>query len=507
MKPTLVVTLGLLFAVVAVAPMTAGELSSSGAQGTNLLVESTAAQVFLPQATDQPGSLSIQGSAWEVSVIADEVRSTLGNPLQPGQYVLVDHQPADASFILPSGGQMTRDAVTEVDAVLLVKPLSNAFKVSVTQDGPYSLSALESKTLEASHAWPATVPRHPRYYEHVVMDTLELDLKGKIDVHIQGDFQIYAWGVDLAFSEGGAIRHIGTGHTISSEHAAGQETARHERFAHAIITVHGGSLTYASSVPLALYANAFQASSFGLVEFQDAQGTVPGRDGDYLVAGNAEIEGGAYEWSRSEGGVGVRFLDSGRVVKGDSVSFQPAPLVQRSWFLPVAASVLLGVFLAAAYLAPAGYGWVMMDRPSDLRGLRAAGFRRWASRADVRGHRRRAAFWASRAHRIRPHDWDVVLDRAIYLSQLGRFAKALRLHEAAHAGFRLGDDRDQLGHNAYQAAKSAVQLGQPQEAIDWLRVAAESEPALASDMAQDPVFSTLRSHPDYLSLLGPSGAW
>lgn len=504
MKPALVLTLGLLFAAAAVAPAAAAELAISGAQGTSLLVESKAAHVFLPQAKGQPSSLLIQGSAWDVSLIVDEVNSTLDNPLRPGQYVLVDHRPADASFTLPSGGQMTMDDVTDADAVILVKPLSNAFKVSVTQDGPYSLGALESKTLEASHAWPATVPRHPRYYEHVVADTLELDLRGKMDVHVEGDFQVYTWGVDLAFSEGGVIRHISTGHTVSSEHAAGQEMlARHERFAHAIITIHGGSLTHSSSTPVALYGNEFQASSFGLVEFQDAQGTVPARDGEYLVAGTTKVEGGAYEWSHSESGVGVRFLDSGHVVQGDSVSFQPAPLVERGWFLPVALATLLAFALAAAYLAPAAAGRGAVDAPRGLQNLRAAGFRRWASGAETHGHHRRAAFWATRAHRILPHDWDVALDRAIYLALLGRFTEALRLHAAAHAGFRLRNDGDQLGHNAYQAAKAAVRLGQDLEALDWLRVAAESEPALASDMAQDPVFATLRSHPDYLSLVGP----
>ncbi|MHB1262562.1 MAG: hypothetical protein ACYC2H_12700 [Thermoplasmatota archaeon] len=486
-------------------PTVAADVQSTSLLGSTVHFESENAFVAFPTSPGKSFAMSIEGSQWNVRTHSDYRNSTVRSPVD-GQY-LVASEGKSNSVVNVQGEAEAVVLGGETVGRIIVRPLSPNYVAMVNHEGSFVLAPIVGELLDESHAWAGYTPRHPDYYQYVVNDTLRMGLDGKTDLVVQGDFQVYLWGVRAEINGAGHDSQVWTGHKSVERYVVNgyEPTLTEEQFTYATMLVYNGTLRYGSAEghPV-VYANEIGATSVDPVELQDAQGTVPGDNGDYVVAGSSVVKDGSFQWSHeADGRIGVKFLGTPGGVQGDSVAFQPAPLIERSWFVPAALALTALAAIAAAYLAPAAAGRRSADVGPGLSGLRAAGFRRWAAAADDRGHLRRAAFWAGRAQRTAPHDWDATLERAIYLAQVGRFSKALALHEAAHGGFQFLGDPEQLAHNAYEAARSAARLRRDEDAVDWLRVAVEADPGLATDMASDPSFSTLRAFPDYLSLRGP----
>lgn len=488
-------------------PTALADVNTTSIVGSTVQIEVENAFVALPVAAGKPFAVSVQGSHWDVRTHSDYRNSTLRSSFTQGYLASTDEHTDSRLAVEGAAEGVLFAGATVGEGLVIVRPLSPSYVASIDHDGPFNLASISGEILEESHAWADYLPRHATYYQYVVNDTLRMGLEGSTKLEIRGDFQVYLWGIQGQINDGEENHQVWTGHKLVERQVVNgyEPTFAEEQFTYATMAVYDGMLSYSgddsSSV---LYASEIGARSTEQVALSNTAGTIPAREGEYVVAGSSAVNGGSFQWSHeSDGSIGVKFLDTPGEVRGDSVAFQPAPLIERSWFLPVALAVMVLAAVVAAYLAPAVAGRRSADAGPGLGGLRTAGFRRWAASADDRGHLRRAAFWAGRAHRSAPHDWDATLERAIYLAQVGRFSKALALHEAAHGGFQFLGDPEQLAHNAYEAARSAARLRRDEDAVDWLRVAVEADPGLAADMASDPSFATLRAFPDYLSLQGP----
>jgi hypothetical protein len=470
-----------------------------------LTLQSGPARVLVQADTTSAIALSVSAVSWQVRAVS-EVADVFDGPSPPLQDTL--NYTHNEETLSPGASSAFQIASTrEADATLLIQPLSADYRLAAASRGPFTVGPVEDTLLEASHYWKASIPPQPDYYEYRSDPALRVNLTRATTLALSGDLQLYVWGFTVLLSGDRPIE-FETGYTNRPAPTGpvplpDQVPLRREYYNYTVLTLHGAEVTLRTDAPARLFGDDFEAHALGPATLVGAQGSLPAVGGTYHLSGDATVDGGSFQWARrGDGAIGVRasHVDAA----AGSVSFVPTPLPDRWWFPYAMGGGALGAVVAAALALPsvAGQGSPVAGA-GGWRGVRARGYARWALAADASSRYGRAAFWMGLAARASPRDASFLVERGIFLRLAGKPLPALRAHREAHDLLRMLPD-DSMAHNAYEAAKAAVAADLRVEALDWLRLAVEAEPALADEAQLEPEFAPLRDDPDYQSLTGPA---
>lgn len=402
------------------------------------------------------------------------------------------------------------------DGLLLAMPAGVGHEAQVVPTGAFAVTPAGAQVVERSHAKGGSSVTRPggsspfQYYEYTSPEGLRWSSASETTLRLTGDFDVYLWDIDFTVSgsDGTSLHRTGFSSEPRSD-TNGLTTDDHFRYA--ILEVRGGSLTLtAAGDAVSLYAPAIGTEATQGLAFEEADGTIPTTNGILQVAGPVETQAGSFLLQYRPGGMDVDVTQSPASATGPYVSFTPTPLSDHPAFLPVIFGAIAMVGLcASAYAYPTVHGvrhLRLMEgltgrpRARGWRAARAEGYALRAAAAEDAGHRRRAALWMVFATRLDPHDPEKALDAGIFLAAAGRDHRALRHFHTAHQGLFESGDLENVGRNAYEAAKASSRLGRRHEALDWLRIAAQADPGLLTEIRSEPSFHSLRDEPDYSSL-------
>lgn len=471
---------------------------------TPLQVDSGPATLLAESGAGGPVEMDATAREWSARVVSDAIALTLKPPYPvPEGEPTYDHREVPA----PAGlAGLTLGAARHAGAKILLLPLSDDYRLSATSEGSYAAACIPKTVLESSHDIPdSAIQSHPDYYEYTVGPSLDLNLTGGTTVRVTGDVEVYIWGFTATLQGDGAPMAVENGYTGKAVgDLPGAVPVWEEYYNYTVLRLHGAQVSLRAAVPVHAYASAFDVQPAGQTELMGATGSIGATGGTYRVSGDASLEGSSFQWTqRDDGTIGVRgaHVDSAQ----GSVSFVPTPWRDRWWFPWSIGAGALGTVAVAALALPSlsGLRSPINGETRGWRGVRARGYARWALAADAGSRYGRAAFWMGRAARASPRDAQFLVERGIFLRLAGRPLPALEAHRAAHDLLSTLPDSD-MAHNAYEAAKAAVAVDLRVEALDWLRLAVETEPALAEEAQLEPAFAPLRSDPDYQSLTGPA---
>lgn len=468
----------------------------------------------------KPGTvgLDVQGSlsAGHWVLVDDSVVNTVPTPGQPGSLYGGEADRTTEEGELAGG---TLQPVRFGDEATLIVVLRDGGAALTAVTGSYGVSPVDSRLLEESHSTSANNLGTPdyQYYAYSVSHVVQWGADASADVAIEGPFELYAWDIDIEFhSADGKTTSWTTGQKVEKNpDTAGLTEDKHRRYLQ--VSVEQGTLALATTGGvLEVFASQIETGTTAQMEFRGSEGDVDGGDGKFQAQGPVAANGGSYRLSYQDGRIDVGVLREPKSVVGPQVTYVPDPLHERPWFAPVVlAAVLAACILLTAYGYPSLRGLSHLrtmesltgtPRPQGWRKVRAEGFAYMAANAEDGGHVRMAARFMLLATRLDPHDPEKALDAGVFLQAAGRPRQALAFHQAAHAAFLAAGDRDNMAHNAYEAAKAVAGLGTPAHALDWLRIALEADPSLVHEVGSEPRFHGLRDEPDYASMTSAGAA-
>ena len=443
------------------------------------------------------GGSAVRGELRVVDDYDDRALTLPGNP--PGT-LAHNNQRNETRY----GGRnvtITLDEVLDPDATVIVLPASpEGYRAAAASTGGYRLTTVNDLVLETSHVFgPGTVPRPPQYYEYAVSDCLELAFDGPGSVRFEGDVAIYAWGVQLTYSDDDTFVTIRTGAT-ANQVIGGRDEVQETHAVFAVGNFQSASLTMrGNGVRLFGAFSATDATSI----YSDAKGEVATEGGEARMAGgDVTVRGADADWAFGDGAIAVRFSSAAQSVSGENVQVVQPAITHRDWFWPVAFGILAAILLFAVLAAPNVLGGRSEGGITFLE-RRANGHNQLRARAEQWGRHGIAAFFAGRAAACDRDDPRHPMNAGMHWLLAGRPRRALEWQVAAATLFRLSPDKDDEALNAYQAARSASRLGDVPQALHWLRTAIEAIPALAVEAARESDFARIAQEADFRSLLGP----
>ncbi len=390
------------------------------------------------------------------------------------------------------------------DPVILVRPLSPLTSVSSNLEGPVSLRPVGEELIERMRHVPPREERTPgvvpEEFEFVARDTAKLMANAGGRLSISGDFAVYLWGAtyDIAGTGSGSVR---TGMYEAENHA---DSVIVERYVHAFLTVHDGTLDIQyNRGETALYAPRGQATTTESLQLRNAVGAVDAEAGRYHVDGDVTIRAGRVEWQ--PGGQTLSLSLAGvQGVSGAVVSLTP------HWISGPLLPSLVGVAGLAFALV---FLWVrplLALRTSDaavgdltLAERRALGWSHLARQASNRNRHRLASWYSQRAIRSDPVEGGHYLARALTAANLGRYEQALEFHKVAHWILQAQPGAvEDVGRNAFEASCVASNLHRSREALHWLRIALHHDPGLREEAAFEPDLGPISQDPAFQCLVG-----
>lgn len=415
---------------------------------------------------------------------------------------------ADQSFLY------ARD-VNGDDPVMVVAPLgASTLFAQLSTDGPFLVEPVAGHVIESSHVVSSDraglEPSKFRYYEYVAPEGLAWRSEQSTTLEITGDFELYFWGIPFTLTGPQGTSAYQTGYSVEPTPGQPAAVTTDDHYRYARITVRGGTLHLAAdSADVTMFAQGISAQPEE-VTFVGADGTMPGEGGRFTADGKVTATQGAYTFAYKPGGMDVDVTRAPLTTSGPYVRFTPTPWHDASWVMPLmAASMVLVGLAATAYTYPTVRGLHQLRYMESLTGnprergwrkSRAEGYALLAAAAEDAGHLRRAILWMALASRLDPHDPMKRLDLGIFHAARGNLRRALRHFSRAHVGLLEAGDTDEMAHNAYEAARTATLVGEPDTAIDWLRIAIQADSSLAERAGLDPGFAALRDLDDYASL-------
>lgn len=466
-----------------------------------------------PRAASFQAELSVDMGSWRVvdEVVQNGVR---GPANSDSSLISMGGDREIFSGPLESSSAWSEDV--RVGGVLLVMPAAAGHQAEVVPTGSFAVAPAGAQIVERSHVTPGPTITRPgatsqfEYYEYANPEGLRWSASSGMTLRLTGDFDVYLWDVDftIAGPDGTSLHRTGFS-SEPREDTNGLTVDDHYRYA--ILEIRGGSLTLTSEGDaVSLFAPAISTEATQGLSFEEAEGSIPTTDGILKVAGPIETQSGSFLMRYRSGGMDVDVTKAPASATGPYTQFTPSPLSDHPAFLPaIFGAVALVGLCASAYSYPTLQGTLHLRLMENLTGrprargwraARAEGYALRAAAAEDAGHRRRAALWMVLATRLDPHDPEKSLDAGIFLAAAGRDRRAMRHFKVAHQGlFEIGD-LENVGHNAYEAAKASSRLGRRQEALDWLRIAAQADPGLLTEIRSEPSLHALRDEPDYSSL-------
>ena len=488
----------------------AQDLQAIRAAGTGIAVASTDATVaFRPQSDF---SLDLQfGSAHVVAVdevieSAVHVGPSTSSAANTGDRR--DESPSDAT-----AGSVAAATATDGDAVAIVVPLDGSpSQARASTSGAFSVGSVGEQKLESSHAVSSAAVNQQTfaYYEYTAPASLEWSTTAATDLQVRGDFELYLWGIPFQLTVGGASSSHATGFASEPDPSTGGLTTDdHHRYVRFL--VHDGTLDLSSADgAVSLFGASMDAQPSELT-FQSADGSGPADGGSFTADGGpVTATRGDYHLVYKPGGMGIDVTQAPARASGPYVQFTPTPWSKQPWFAPLLGLSMAMVGLtASAYAYPTIHGTRHLRYMEDLTGTpralgwrksRAEGYALMAAAAEDAGHMRRAALWMALAIRFDPHDPAKRLDLGVFQAARGRHQAALRHFAAAHTGFLEVGDSEDMAHNAYEAARAASIVRDQDQALDWLRIAVQADPAIAAQIGLDPAFASLRETSDYAAM-------
>lgn len=402
--------------------------------------------------------------------------------------------------------------LSDPDALLLVPQVGVGYHVDARADGSLDVTGANDQVLERQHfeTENAVGVESPHTYQYRAGTDLAATVRGEARYTLQGDFTLYLWGTTFGVTgDNGTQSHrTGSYETRSGMDAAlGVVVRQHNVYA--LLEVRDGTLT-ASGSDGALYGASLTLEVDGVALFSDADGAISSSDGRHVLSGGVVVEDGAYALSRDGGNVRVAVRDEPSSIRGATVTTEPAtpwPLglgFGAAGLLLLAAGVVHARPAAVAGMAQTRYRRISADpvRRMSWRELRADGHRRLGCRAEVRGEHRRVLWHLDRALRIEPDNPRTAVMRGTTLRRLGRHEEAVESHKHAHEWLDILDpDRDDVAHNAYEAARACALSGRVLDTFHWLGIAVQADPDLAPELSMEPDFASVADTREFRSLV------
>jgi hypothetical protein len=447
------------------------------------------------------------------AVLVDEViEESIHLPGGSGSIVSNGHTRTEAPEEA-SGGSAYATRASDGDAIVIVVPIDGMpLAVRTRTAGEFRIDANEAQVVESSHTITQSAVNEKtfQYYEYAAPASLEWSAQGETTLQAKGDFELYMWGVPFSLRTHDGTTERVTGYQSEPDSTTGGLTTNdHHRYAR--LLVHNGTLDLSTPGGLvALFASSIDAQPAD-VTFQSTDGTAPVQGGSFTADGGpVTATSGDYHLSYKPGGMDIDVTQAPMHASGPYVQFTPTPWHRQPWFLPtLGASIALVGLTVSAYAYPTVYGTRHLRYMESLTGKpravgwrksRAEGYALMAAAAEDGGHMRRAVLWMALASMLDPHDPTKRLDLGIFQASRGHPRVALRHFAAAHKGFLEAGDNDDMAHNAYEAARAACLVHDQDQAIDWLRIAVQADPAVAGLIGLDPAFASLRETDDYAAL-------
>ena len=434
-------------------------------------------------------------------VLVDDKREyEVENPANPGQLLFSSANHTSRTTSL-DGATVRLERGSDEDATTIWMPQGAPLRLDAGLDGTFTLDHMPETVLERSHMVSQNASFSDRFYYEIKQGpALRLVSSTDLSSTLSGPLRVYLWGIDVTVEQGGSTQTYRTGH-YDEDAAPGVPQGGTSHFVHAFLELPDAEVSL-PGVPASMYAARLEVESHGTIKYEDVTGTIATTDGSLQVAnGTVLVETGKYSWDRSDGGVRVRTDAAPDSVEATGVVAAPQATPVAAWAWGLAAMLLA----ASGFMAPALQGMYVRSRgdatPRTWRALRAEGFAFWATKADMHGHKRLAAFCAGRAVHYAPKDPGAHMEYGILLQQAGNATKALREHGIANALFERGPETGNTGLNAYQASVSCVQLGRLQQAVAWLQRAVECDPGLAAAAERDPLLARLRGLADFRAIV------
>lgn len=499
---------------VCLAPLVAAEdLQAARALGAGGLANAAEATVFVaPGAAEFALDVSVgQGTVLLVDEVAEQSVHAPGSDDAVASQSGARHETPLES----QEGFVSATESTDGDAVIIVAPLTGGMTVQASTARAFKVEPVEAQVLESSHAVsnmavsPGGIPF--QYYEYSVPDLLRWEADSDTAIIVAGSFEVYLWGIPFTLADAHGARVYPTGYQAEPDASMGGLTSN-DHYRYVRILVHGGSLDLTvAGAPVQMFASAIETNP-SEVTFQGADGTIPSEGGSFSVDGAVTANEGTYRLAYKPGGMDIDVTQPPLQASGPYVSFTALPWYKQPWFLPtLGGSIALAGFFAVTYVYPTASGTRHLRYMESLTGTprargwrssRAEGYAMMAAAAEDAGHMGRAVLWMTLAAKLDPHDPAKRLDVGVFQAARGRYRAALRHFSSAHKGLLEAGDLENMAHNAYEAARAASLVGDASQALDWLRIAVQADPATAELIGMDPAFAALRETDDYASLTG-----
>jgi hypothetical protein len=421
----------------------------------------------------------------KVVLTDDTLTAHLGNPLNPGSSLFGIHNRTRTTTYYAQASLSFRPH-GEVDAnLLLLAPGPQRLQA----ERSIRLASVSAATLDGSHVAEGGSAPITKYDDTLhVGDSLQLDMPAASHTP-EGTQTGRAWGWTLTVESAGSTDTYETGHSTTAPADLPLGQTDHYVFADFTFNAAGGTL----DGPARVFSPAASLQADGSLRFEDAHGRIASKEG---VASPDHVA------VSTQQGTFLLNTASGRVA--GNVQFLPETVTHA---VPPSASVIYWawafgfIFLLGVALAPSLLGWQKTAGPQRLLRARAEAFAGWASEADARGWPRLAALLGGRAVANAPKVLDWRVEHAIFLRQAHRPRAALRQHRVAEDLRLQGADPGYGALNAYHASLASAELGQDDDALEWLQAALERDPGLAAETAHEPRFRRLRGHPDYEAMV------